>query len=619
MMAEILDFNDAVSQSDKPISVALAYAARGWPVFPCHPLNKRPLTEHGFKEATTDAFQIRAWWKTHPMAMIGIPTGAKAGFWVLDIDTDRSKGKDGLGSLAAHGYDLSDLMDTVAGNTASGGYHIFFRYDPGRPVTNARGALKPFLDVRGEGGYIVAPGSIRADGNRYAWLNPPDEMEIGDAPAWLMETILGTGDPLDFNGAQAPKAPADRVAAIAPGTWHENTRDIVARLVREGASDESIAAIAPRFTERGYSHEQTIREFLSHAQTARAKWGYQPKDMEAELRSDPADIFRVMSIDELAALKPPEWRIDGIFPVYGSSTVYGAYESFKTFVALDMLLSLAAGRPWMGHEVKPCPVLYVAGEGQHGLAQRILGWCEAKNEGRRPANFLLLPEAIAIPDRGNLDRLLRTVDSLPDGAGVVALDTITRMSGGGSLNDEKDMQQYVLSMDRLRRHTGGHIMNVGHSGKDKEKGLLGSIVLPAAMETIICVERKGDALTLINSNPKGKQKDGPNFADIALRTQVSRFMQADQEASTLVLMADESPVQGDSEPSKTASSRPLGPNQKAVISALKRANGEALGATRLGILAKLDGNRLAEVTASLVEKGLIHEVGIAGARQWKLA
>jgi hypothetical protein len=96
MMAEILDFNEPVTGT-KAISVALGYAARGWPVFPCNPLNKRPLTEHGFKDASTDPFQIRKWWGANPNAMIGVPTGAASGVWVLDID--QGDGKTGVQSL----------------------------------------------------------------------------------------------------------------------------------------------------------------------------------------------------------------------------------------------------------------------------------------------------------------------------------------------------------------------------------------------------------------------------------------------------------------------------------------------------------------------------------------
>lgn len=318
-------------------------------------------------------------------------------------------------------------------------------------------------------------------------------------------------------------------------------------------------------------------------------------------------VYRVLTIDELATLKPPEWRIDGIFPVYGSSTIYGAFESFKTFAALDMLLPLAVGMPWLGREVKKTSVLYIAGEGQHGLAQRILGWCEARNEGRRPAGFRVLPEAVAIPVAGSLDKLLRTIDALPEPPGVVVLDTITRMSGGGSLNDEKDMQQYVMAMDRLRLHTGGHVMNVGHSGKDREKGLLGSTVLPAAMETIICVERKGDRLTLINSNPKGKQKDGPNFDDIRLKTALSHFTQAGAASSTLVLLPDDEPET--SLELDTAPGRPQGAVQTAIMTSLRKAKGAPLGVLRLSGMVGKDIKTIERALSPLSAKGLIKQEG----------
>jgi hypothetical protein len=67
----------------------------GIPVFPCNPYNKRPLTEHGFKGATTDPERIRPWWREHPQAMIGIPTGSASGVFVIDLDVDEEKNIDG--------------------------------------------------------------------------------------------------------------------------------------------------------------------------------------------------------------------------------------------------------------------------------------------------------------------------------------------------------------------------------------------------------------------------------------------------------------------------------------------------------------------------------------------
>ena len=623
----MLDFNDAAT-ARSPLSIALDYAENfGWPVFPCNPFTKAPLTEHGFKEATRDLFKIRSWWAKWPNAMIGVPTGPET-FWVLDIDNDHERGKTGVQSLADMGHSLAELMDTAVAATASGGYHCLFAWDATRPpVTNARGALKRFLDVRGQGGYVVMAGSTRADGRTYTWINPPDECDLEKAPEWLYEAIQAapaTSAPFDFNTApKAPPTPAERVARIEPGAWHENTRDLIARLVREGASDESVAAIAPRFTEPGFTHQQTINEFLTHARTARAKWGYQPKNLEAEHAQaveEAAARFKILSITELVNVKPPEWRIDGVFPTHGSSVLYGAYETFKTFIALDMTLSLASGLDWMNRPSKPCSVLYVAGEGQVGLGIRAAGWLAAKGVNERDVRFQALPEAVALPNPGDQDALLKAIDGMKDPPEIIVLDTVTRMTGGGSLNDEKDAQGYVRGMDRLRIATGAHILNIGHSGKDKERGILGSTVLPAAMETIICVERRGDTLTLINSNPKGKQKDGPNFEDIRLRKQVVDFEHDGQPLKTVILIPDDDQQDADEDtPSTTLPARPQGANQQAVMAALKKAKGEPLGMTRLSTMTGLASNRLFETTTKLVAKGLIHEVGEEGSRRWKIA
>src|SRR5215207_5489916 len=68
------------------LTAALALADRGTAVFPCNPANKRPLTERGFKDATTDPTAIHAWWLRYPKAMIGAPSGRAAGFFVIDLD-----------------------------------------------------------------------------------------------------------------------------------------------------------------------------------------------------------------------------------------------------------------------------------------------------------------------------------------------------------------------------------------------------------------------------------------------------------------------------------------------------------------------------------------------------
>lgn len=183
-----------------PIEVALEYTARGWPVFPCRHVDeeffdtntgafevrakaKSPLTSIGFKAASDTDFTVRDFWRRHPHAMIGVPTGAPIGAFVLDIDVKGEvNGFDWLRQVqSANGR----LPDTLTANTASGGQHLYFRHVDG--VRN-RGALGPGVDVRGDGGYVVAPGSVMADGRRYVWIDPDEE--IAEAPQWLIDLLI---------------------------------------------------------------------------------------------------------------------------------------------------------------------------------------------------------------------------------------------------------------------------------------------------------------------------------------------------------------------------------------------------------------------------------------------
>ncbi len=103
---------------------ALEYAERGWPVFPCSPRDKKPLTDHGLKDATLDRRQISTWWIKWPKAMIGIATGKPSGLVVLDIDVDPEKGLDGRKSLVEIGLEIPE--GAMAVKTPRGGKHVWF-------------------------------------------------------------------------------------------------------------------------------------------------------------------------------------------------------------------------------------------------------------------------------------------------------------------------------------------------------------------------------------------------------------------------------------------------------------------------------------------------------------
>ena len=163
----------------KFLDAALEYAARGWAVFPLAAGQKVPAVKGGFKVATTDPEQIKAAWGYRPDYNIGIATGeASGGLIVIDVDVDPDKGEDGMERLRTWEITNGDLPETVCAETGRGGMHLLFKSD--QPIGCSVNADYG-IDIRGDGGYIVAPPSVHPNGRPYAWDNDPEDYEVAEA------------------------------------------------------------------------------------------------------------------------------------------------------------------------------------------------------------------------------------------------------------------------------------------------------------------------------------------------------------------------------------------------------------------------------------------------------
>jgi putative DNA primase/helicase len=216
----------------RPRDAAIAYAERlGWAVFPCSwhgNARKRPLTRHGFHDATLDRDVIREWWRRWPEALVGVPTGRSSAI-VLDID--RKNGIDGFDTLDELGAAI--LPETPLAHTASGGLHVYFRA-PASTIRNTAGArgrgLGRGLDLRGDGGYVIAP----SPGSGYSW-DPFDNLDtavLAPLPAWALprepnQPAIGTRPCKPITGlspyAEAALDSAARRIMAAPGGQQEAT------------------------------------------------------------------------------------------------------------------------------------------------------------------------------------------------------------------------------------------------------------------------------------------------------------------------------------------------------------------------------------------------------------
>jgi hypothetical protein len=235
-------------QSDKTfiLRIALGYARLGWHVFPCHTptdrgcscgmsscdnVGKHPRVKDWPNVATTDEATIQDWWTRWPNANIGIATGAKSGVVVLDVDPDEGGALALEDLLAEHG----SLPETVESLTGGGGRHLLFQH-PGVEMRNSASKLGAGLDIRGDGGYVIAPPSLHESGRRYEWevSSHPTDVPLAPMPAWLLELVTAS----------------QRAHAASNG------HDDVGGAIPEGRRNDTLASLAGSMRRRGMTEDE---------------------------------------------------------------------------------------------------------------------------------------------------------------------------------------------------------------------------------------------------------------------------------------------------------------------------------------------------------------------------
>ena len=160
--------HEEAGQPAHALEGALTAVALGFAVFPCNPLNKRPLINDWRNHATRDQQTIMDWWTANPDMMVGAVTGSPSGYFVIDIDV-----KDGIDAetkLEVLRDLFGDLGVVFMVSTPSGGLHLYCKMPPNEEVRNSTSVIAHGVDIRGTGGYVIFPGSIRHDGKKYRFV-----------------------------------------------------------------------------------------------------------------------------------------------------------------------------------------------------------------------------------------------------------------------------------------------------------------------------------------------------------------------------------------------------------------------------------------------------------------
>jgi hypothetical protein len=243
--------------------------------------------------------------------------------------------------------------------------------------------------------------------------------------------------------------------------------------------------------------------------------------MSADLyQFDSQDVFSFKSIAEILNMSSEEFLIQHLVPSQGFGVLYGASGSLKSFVALDMSVAIALGRPWAGRDVKQGAAFYIAAEGASGLNKRVAGIMRADD---MPDSFPFFLLTVS-PDLGNarsgdVQKLIRSISATGRTPSIIVLDTLAQMLHGGDENGQ-GMQAFVRHAQTIASALGCFVLAVHHVGHSADSRLRGHSSLPAAADLIIKAERLPDAPAVALSLDKAK--DGPT--DVKLTATMRRVV-----------------------------------------------------------------------------------------------
>lgn len=537
---------------------ALFYAEKqGFSVFPLLEKQKIPAISGGLNSATKKPEKIREWWGSGS-CNIGIRTGAESGFWVLDID-----GHAGESDIAALEFEHGQLPQTATQKT-SHGKHLLFAYPQDRNIGNRAKLIRHpeagGLDVRGNGGYIVAAPSIHPETLApYEWIISPEDLPPQPAPPWLLDLVAPPENATKphilqpsiyqpqtrIGHSTSPDSIIkDQLAAVAnaPEGARNHTLNIAAMKVGKviQASDmsetEAKALLAGAAKQAGLGASETEKTINSGFNFgAKAPYLYGQKKgggQETVKKNFPVEAaaiqdnpekhggaepspFRFLSIPDMEHLPDPEWIIDGVFARKSFGIIYGPPKRGKTFVALDMALSVAAGlEDWQGRPLRTGGVLYIAGEGVGGLKKRVKAWLNHHHVSSAiPFRILASTVNFMLPEQ--VTALLAAIDALGEQFSMVIVDTVARAMLGGDENAAKEMGLFVASCDIVKEHTGACVVGIHHSGKNSDNGMRGSSALLGAVDTVLKIDKDEDTVTIVME----EQKDAEPLEDIILTLQ----------------------------------------------------------------------------------------------------
>lgn len=241
-------------------------------------------------------------------------------------------------------------------------------------------------------------------------------------------------------------------------------------------------------------------------------WKAKPFQKQVYKENYNASALQLYHWSDLYELPRRKYLVKGWLDKGGMSVVYGASNSGKTFVALDIACHIALGWDWRDMRVRQGSVVYIAGEGGLGIQERLTAFKQHYDlEGF--ADIYVIPTNVCLcKDETAHGELLQRVEFIPN-IKLIIIDTLARAMGSGDENSSSDMGSFVKHCDIIRQTTGTHVMVIHHSGKEESRGARGHSSLKAAVDTEInVVQRSGVIKASIT-----KQREGDTGQELGFK------------------------------------------------------------------------------------------------------
>ena len=350
---------------------ALELWRSGFSVIPIQPGGKRPLVpwiEYQSRKPVEE--EIHQWWQQYPNANIGIVTGKVSRIVVIDLDSDKGGNENG-----AKIYEQAPT-DLIV-KTGRGGYHLYYRYPEDVDHIPNRVSLLPGVDVRADGGYVVAPPSAHSSGRLYGWTR---RGEPGKLPPHLIG-LLTSYTPVGHDGKEdSSKWLSDLLAGVGEGQRNDACAKLCGYLIGKGIPKDVVLTIIRQWNEKNHpplsSHEvvTTVESVYKTAYRKGTTSQSQPRDSTRQASTSPFGVVNIREYMTHHGSSQVSWLVQDWLPEATIGFVVAPPGSYKTWLTFDMAVSVATGTPFLGKYPiqRTGPVLLVQQEDFHGdIAQRL--------------------------------------------------------------------------------------------------------------------------------------------------------------------------------------------------------------------------------------------------------